>query len=503
LFKRFLLKIVILSFVIFNLTFVIAASAAATSLYRVRFASYPEKIRLVFDFGEGFSYETDESREKIVIRLKDTEAGPEIQNFHELNDLIVRYLQIEKDGEDLIATIPLTEPLEYNIFYLNDPPRLVVDFSRDFLNIVSGGTVAKGIEFLRVKQGSRDGRINASVLRIDPRNATIRPALAQRQDPNLIESFVSFINPWSEKRTANNFTLDKVGNMVEENEALAGINGTYFAYNGRPLGALIIDQELISFPLYDRTAFFIDEKGKAYIDNIFTTSYFILASGIRYEITGVNRGRGEKDVIMYTSAWGERTGTNLRGIEVVVSRSKITNINLSDSEIPKDGYVLSLSGPEVEYIHENMKVGEPIDTYIKIVPFATAPKSILQLVSGGPRLIKGGRLYVSKHEEKFKMDIAKGRAARTAIGITQQGELLLVTVDGLRRKSKRGKSGETSIGATLEELSNLMLSLGAVEAMNLDGGSSSTMVIDGQLVNEPTSGYQRRVSNALIVFPLN
>ena len=72
-----------------------------------------------------------------MIRLKDTLAGEGIQSYVELNDLIVRYMQIEKQGDDLVATIPLAEPVEYNIFYLNDPPRLVIDFSRDFLNIVS------------------------------------------------------------------------------------------------------------------------------------------------------------------------------------------------------------------------------------------------------------------------------------------------------------------------------------------------------------------------------
>ncbi|MFH1683810.1 MAG: phosphodiester glycosidase family protein, partial [Candidatus Margulisiibacteriota bacterium] len=85
------------------------------------------------------------------------------------------------------------------------------------------------------------------------------------------------------------------------------------------------------------------------------------------------------------------------------------------------------------------------------------------------------------------------------VGITKQGELLLVTVDGPLRGSK--KTSKDSIGVTLEELSALMLSLGAYEAMNLDGGSSSTMVIDQRVVNKPAGGYQRSVSNAIVVTP--
>ena len=163
--------------------------------------------------------------------------------------------------------------------------------------------------------------------------------------------------------------------------------------------------------------------------------------------------------------------------------------------------MLSASGPGIETLAESVKIGSRIEARIKIIPFSTSPKKIIHLISGGPRLLKNGRIYVSKHGERFKMDIARGRAARTAIGITRDKELLLVAVNGppIRRKTRKGL--DTSMGATLEELSNLMLTLGAVEAMNLDGGSSSTMVVDNRVVNKPTSGSERRVSNAIVVRP--
>ncbi|MBN2058255.1 MAG: phosphodiester glycosidase family protein [Candidatus Saganbacteria bacterium] len=488
---------------LFLLLGLLAASATATTLYRVRFGHYPDKIRTVFDFDGGFTYESDESKDKIVLRLKKTEASPDIQNYVELNDLVIRYLEIQREGSDLIVTIPLAEPVEYNIFYLNDPPRLVVDFGREYLNILSGGTISDGVEYLKVKKGLQDGRVNASVLRVDLSKVQVKPALAPKDQPNIIESFVNLINPWSQRSAPRHFNLNYVSNIVKASDGVAGINGTYFAYNGRPLGALMIDEELLSYSIYDRTAFFLDENNRPYIDNIFISGHFRIANGVRYEITGINQNRDGKDVIMYTSAWGEKTGTAKNGFELVVSKGRVIQLGLGDSTIPADGYVLSASGPGIEVLAENVKVGENIDTRIKVVPYSTSPKRILQLVSGGPRLVKNGRIYVSKHEERFKTDIAKGRAARTAVGLNKEAQLLLVTVDGppLRGRRPDVKPTQDSIGMTLEELSELMLNLGADDAMNLDGGSSTTMVIEEKVVNQPTTGHERKVSNALVILP--
>lgn len=477
--------------------------AQASTLYRIRFGHYPEKIRTVFDFDGSFCYEAEESKNKIVLHLKETKASSEITNYVEINDLIIRYLQVEKLGEDLKITIPLSEPVEYNIFYLNGPPRLVIDFGREFLNIVSGGSIAEGLEHLKVRKGTTKGIINANVLKINLKKHNIKPALAKKHKPNFFESFVSLLTPWKQESNSKHFFLEKVSDIVGQQTALAGVNGTYFAGSGRPLGALMIDQELVSFPIYDRTAFFLDGNNKPYIDNVFISSHFKIKNKSRYKITGVNQPRGSKDIIMYTPAWGKKTGSNKYGIEIVVAKSIVKKIGVANSEIPEDGYVLSVRGPAIESLSENVKVGDTISAYLKAIPFATSPPKIVQLVSGGPRLLKGGRPYVSKHEEKFKMDIARGRAARTAVGITKQGDLLLVTVDGLPKKKRDRKKNESSIGVSLEELSSLMLNLGAVDAMNLDGGSSSTMIVDNQVVNKPTAGSQRRVSNAIVVLPKN
>ncbi|MBI5400039.1 phosphodiester glycosidase family protein [Candidatus Saganbacteria bacterium] len=479
----------------------LGVTAQAATLNQIRVGQYPEKIRVVFDFDSMIDYESDEQPTKIILRLKSAAAGPAIKNYLDVNDLVLLYIEVEKDANDLKIVIPLSQAAKYSVFAIGDPPRLVIDFNRDFLNISSSGTIADGIEYLTVKKGLTNGQATAKALRLDLGKVLVRPALAQKPLPNLLEAIANIFTAWKEKKSSRLLQLAKVSQIVKDNNAIAGINASYFASTGRPLGALIIDREPLSFSINDRTAFFLDECNRPYIDNLTIAAYFDLVNGTRFSLTGMNQQRGEKDVIMYTPAWGETTGTNNFGIEIIVSNQKIIGIKAGNAKIPEDGYVLSVVGPGVEALPDSAKVGDQVITKVQILPYSANPNKIIHLVSGGPRLLKNGQLYISKYEEKFRSDIASGRAARTAVGITNQGQLLLVTVDGLIRHRKKDKDQIASVGVTLEELADLMLNLGASEALNLDGGSSSTMVINDTIVNNPTAGYQRSVNNALIVEP--
>lgn len=477
-----------------------AIQSQAGVLSKIRLGYYPDKMRAVLDFDAPFSFNTEESKEKIIFHLPGTVAAPDIQNYIDVSDVVVRYFEVEKEDDGLKITVSLSEPIPYNIFSLNDPARLVIDFDRDFTNVVSGGTIIDGVEHLIVSRGSEAGRATAHVLKIDLGKADVSPALARKNKPNILESFINIFNPWRESDNDLHFFRARVSTIAEEQQAVAAVNGTYFAYTGKPLGSLLIDKELVSTPIYDRTALMITDDRQTFIDNVLIECYFTTAGGVKYEITGVNQGRNADSTVLYTPVWGEKTGTGADGIELITSGSVVKEIKLGNSTIPQDGYVISLSGAPAQFINDNVKVGDKLDVHIKIIPYSANPASIRHMVSGGPRLVKNGIVYVSKNEEKFKSDIAKGRAARTAVGVTKEGKLLLVTVDGLPR-DKGNRSDKSSIGMTLEELAELMVNLGAVEAMNLDGGGSTTMWIDGKVVNRPATGYEQRVSNALVVEP--
>ena len=113
-----------------------------------------------------------------------------------------------------------------------------------------------------------------------------------------------------------------------------------------------------------------------------------------------------------------------------------------------------------------------------------------QILGVGPMLVKDKSVYLTTKTEQFGSDVAAGRAPRTAVGVTADGRVLLVVVDG--RQSH-------SIGCTLLELALLMQELGAVDAVNFDGGGSSEMILKGEIVNSPSDGGERSVGSALLL----
>ncbi|MEI7634111.1 MAG: phosphodiester glycosidase family protein [bacterium] len=121
-----------------------------------------------------------------------------------------------------------------------------------------------------------------------------------------------------------------------------------------------------------------------------------------------------------------------------------------------------------------------------------APGVIVSCVGGGPRLARAGKVSVEWEQEKVGKNFTTDRHPRTAAGITADGKTLyLVTVDG--------RQPVVSIGQSLLDLAEYMVSLGCSDAINLDGGGSTTMVVRGGVVNKPSDlNGPRTVTNALL-----
>ncbi len=117
---------------------------------------------------------------------------------------------------------------------------------------------------------------------------------------------------------------------------------------------------------------------------------------------------------------------------------------------------------------------------------------VVDAVAAGPVLLKQGRIRVTSDEEVFFGTSIPRVHPRTAAGRTADGALILMVVDGRQAESR---------GASLEELAMLMRDAGAVDALNLDGGGSSTLVVNGVRVNRPAGGnVEREVMSALVTF---
>ena len=141
-----------------------------------------------------------------------------------------------------------------------------------------------------------------------------------------------------------------------------------------------------------------------------------------------------------------------------------------------------------------MADGDTIRVLLTTRPRQPAGGPPALLVGGWPRIIRDGQLVAADAPtaEGTISRNAEMRHGRTAIGYSRDGNtLILLTVDG---RSTR------SVGMTLDELAATMRSLGAWEAMNFDGGGSTTMVVDGAVVNAPSdSTGERAVGSALLV----
>jgi hypothetical protein len=115
--------------------------------------------------------------------------------------------------------------------------------------------------------------------------------------------------------------------------------------------------------------------------------------------------------------------------------------------------------------------------------------NVWDAMGGSPVLVANGARVVGTCTTSF----CSSRNPRTGVGVTADGRILMVVVDG--------RQTGWSVGVSLPKLAAIFRKLGAVSALNLDGGGSSTMVVRGDVVNRPSSGHQRSVSTALMVLP--
>lgn len=166
------------------------------------------------------------------------------------------------------------------------------------------------------------------------------------------------------------------------------------------------------------------------------------------------------------------------------------------SAIPAGGAVLAAYGARAAEL-ATVGTRDTVRITLGLAPWQAPGHSVAPpalVVGGWPRILRDGIDVAARApaDEGTISRNAEVRHPRTAVGFTRDGRtLLLVTVDG---------RSATSVGMTLVELAGLMKELGAWQALNFDGGGSTTMVIRGQVVNVPTDRTgEREVGSGLVV----
>jgi exopolysaccharide biosynthesis protein len=300
--------------------------------------------------------------------------------------------------------------------------------------------------------------------------------------------------------------METVTSLAARHRATAAINGGYFrttgTYRGESLGLVVLDGKLISEPYNDRAEFGLIDNGKT-TELIFGHLGYVgeLSVGLaKHKVYGLNRPVSKDELIIFTPEFHRTTLTKPDGIEVVVRRNRVVSItDLNGStQIPADGYVISAVGSAREWIKRNVRRGGPTKFSWRLNSLYSQAenqkwRSAQNILGAGPQLIKAGKIDITDKREKMVAGFATDRHPRTALAKLDSGRILLVTVDG--------RQPGVSVGMSLQALAELLLGFGAVEAINLDGGGSTTMVVHNKVINKPSDQTgERPVSDAILVF---
>ena len=286
---------------------------------------------------------------------------------------------------------------------------------------------------------------------------------------------------------------------------VAAVNGDYFAMTGGayttvPLGFQVEGNEPITFPDPTRSAFYILSDGSTHIDRLKVNAWLFGPNNLMFPISGLNRPPEHGELTLFTPRFGKETRcadsitqlalTNMSA--PIKSKGEVTatigGIHVSSTRpIAADSAVLTANGVAA-YALRHLKVGDQLRLQTAMDPNVG---EIRMAIGGGPRLVRNGQISVENRIERFADSFAHRRHPRTGIGL-RNNTVVMVTVDG--------RQPGYSDGMTLYEFAQLFLDLGCRDAVNLDGGGSTTMVVRNRIVNSPSDGTERRVANALALF---
>ncbi|GAA6615279.1 phosphodiester glycosidase family protein [Scytonema sp. NUACC26] len=282
--------------------------------------------------------------------------------------------------------------------------------------------------------------------------------------------------------------------FAQQQTAVAAINGGYFNRNNRlPLGALRRDNIWVSGPILNRGAIAWNDSGQFYIDRLTLQETIVGSNRVQLPILYLNSGYVQSGIARYTPAWGT-TYTPLTDDEIVlvVQQNKILSQITAGKAgetavpIPQDGYLLTFRGLATANAEQL-----PVNSTIQINSSTITPEfnRYPHIVGAGPVLLKNHQIVLDAKGEKFSDAFIAEKAIRSGICTTSTGNLAIAAI--------HNRAG--GAGPTLAEHAQLMQLLGCVNALNLDGGSSTSLYLGGQLLDR-SPNTAARVHNGIGVF---
>ncbi|MPY49560.1 phosphodiester glycosidase family protein [Streptomyces sp. K1PN6] len=328
---------------------------------------------------------------------------------------------------------------------------------------------------------------------------------------------------------------EKTSTVAARLGSLVGVNGGFFitsdgdGVQGTMAGLSAVHGELESMAVGSRAALILEDGGRRPRVADLSTTVTVRAGSATYAVQGINRVPGKlrncgrpgavpterprhdttctlaDDLVKFTPAFRAQLPTGT-GVQVVLDKRGVV-LSRSDrgGSVPAEGSVLQGTGAAAAWLTEHADIGRRLTVH-EVVRDASGREVELgpddSIVSAAPTLVEDGRVHIDAATEGTldPLDLSFGfawsnvRQPRTLAGVDRHGRLLLVTVDGRRPG--------VSEGFTLAEAAEFMRSLGAVQALNLDGGGSTAMAVNGVLANTTSDATgERAVGDTIQVLP--
>ena len=347
--------------------------------------------------------------------------------------------------------------------------------------------VARGVEFFKSGDTSLvepAAPISVSLLRLDPALVRLTSLLSNDE--------VMYAEPVLE--------------IAARAKVLAAVNAGFFNINnGEPIGLLKVSGELVSDTPIAKGAIAIwspaDGRTTLSFDQVSArVELHLLSAGqpVVVPVDGVDTTRARGKLMLYSPKYHKHTDTAGNGVEWLLGGQPLAVISvrrdIGSTPIPADGLVLSFGGLELPPELEALVPGVAVEVrrVWKSIHGLESDRleSADHVVNGAGLLRRGGVPVTNWDVEKLSgTAFVQTRHPRTIVGVDRSGFVWLAVVDGRQ---------ETSVGMTFVELQRLADRLELTDALNLDGGGSSTMVVRGKIVNRPSDAAgPRAVSDAI------
>ncbi|HEX2091746.1 MAG TPA: phosphodiester glycosidase family protein [Longimicrobiaceae bacterium] len=283
-----------------------------------------------------------------------------------------------------------------------------------------------------------------------------------------------------------------------ERPVLAALNADFFSTAGVPVGAQVVAGEVVREP-GSRPVFGLTDREVPFIGTVELAGELWLSRGVSATLGRVNTPPSGDTLTLYNAFAGDTTPADTGVAELVVRRLDAAGDTLrgvlvrmdtlpSGVPVPADGVVLAARGRAAASVRLLAREGDTLRWTLRFHP---TPGPVREMVGGYPVLLREGR-EVPDGATGVRPAFAETRHPRSAVGWRPDGTLLLVAVDG--------RQPGYSVGMSLAELRRLFVRLGSVEALNLDGGGSTALVLRGATVNRPSDAEgERPVANAVLV----